>query len=188
MDGSLRDSDRSRTLVDPTLDLRAERMIRDLEALGERLQTTRARLEFIDSVRAARRDSILADSTAGGWARAEQAALEAIALARGTNNRIDSLRQTLAGIEAALSDDAERALTIPMLRRDIEDVVEAHETESLAMERQLDRIIGQNRWMVSILFTLSVALLAAVFRGPMAQRQPEPAAPARDDPGGAKPG
>lgn len=79
------------------------------------------------------------------------------------SGRVDSLNRRLESLEDAISNNAEVALTIPMVRRDVEELGRAHDAEVLALERQLDRIIEQNRWMIGILFTLCVGLLGRLF-------------------------
>jgi hypothetical protein len=81
---------------------------------------------------------------------------------------VRSLDDRLAVIERSISDNPEKALSIPMLRKDQENMAKAIESSRAVMTTELARIYDQQKWMLggvgTVLFAVITALVTALFK------------------------
>jgi hypothetical protein len=71
--------------------------------------------------------------------------------------RIQEIDKRMTSIESAITDSPEKALAIPLLRRDINDATKRAEEYRLLAKSDLDRVYAQQTW---ILGGIGTALLA----------------------------
>ena len=71
-------------------------------------------------------------------------------------NRIDKLELDLGELRRLLFDDPEAALTVPLLRKDVESVRQDNEN----LRKELARISELSKWFIGIMLTMSFGLLA----------------------------
>lgn len=77
---------------------------------------------------------------------------------RRLQSRIDAIDGRLTALESAVNSNPERALALPMLRRDIDDLNRQFTERGSAHERQIDRIYDQNKWFIGLMFTMAVGV------------------------------
>lgn len=71
--------------------------------------------------------------------------------------------QRLAVIERSISESPEKALSIPLLRKDQETLAKEIDTGRAAVSIELARIYDQQKWMLGGVGTVLVAVVAALF-------------------------
>ncbi|WP_223504645.1 hypothetical protein [Pseudomonas sp. BF-R-24] len=81
---------------------------------------------------------------------------------------VKSIDERLAILERSISDNPEKALSIPMLRKDQENMSKAIEGNKIAVSAELTRIYDQQKWILggigTVLFAAVTALLTALFK------------------------
>lgn len=81
---------------------------------------------------------------------------------------VEQIDSRLLVLERSISDNPEKALSIPMLRKDQENMAKAIEGNKLAVSSDLSRIYDQQKWILggvaTILFALVTALFSALFK------------------------
>ncbi|TMN94311.1 hypothetical protein [Pseudoalteromonas sp. S558] len=65
----------------------------------------------------------------------------------------------LAALESALTLNPEKALAIPILRKDLDNAKESLRTELLQTKSEIDRIYDQNKWFLGLMFTMALSVL-----------------------------
>ncbi|MEM8822445.1 MAG: hypothetical protein AAGF30_02445 [Pseudomonadota bacterium] len=77
----------------------------------------------------------------------------------GTLNQISQKLRIIETIEVAVTDNPERAMSIPILRRDI-DVLRTDVTEDLGIVRaEIDRIYDLGKWFIGLIATMAIGVL-----------------------------
>ena len=80
--------------------------------------------------------------------------------------RVESINERLTLIEKAISENPEKALSIPMLRKDQENMSKSIETGRVAIKVEMDRLYEQQKWMLggigAVLLTVIGAALSAL--------------------------
>lgn len=69
----------------------------------------------------------------------------------GTGKRMDSLEQ-------ALIDNPTKALSVPLLRQDLENLKENYQQDLSAYAKQIDRVYDQNKWFIGLMVTMVIGL------------------------------
>jgi len=72
------------------------------------------------------------------------------------------LKDRVALLEKSISDSPEKALSIPLLRRDQESMSKSIEANRLAVTAELSRIYDQQKWMLTGIGTALLAALTAL--------------------------
>lgn len=79
-----------------------------------------------------------------------------------------SIDERLAILERSISENPEKALSIPMLRKDQENMSRAIDGNKIAVSAELTRIYDQQKWILggigTVLFAAVTALLTALFK------------------------
>ena len=85
--------------------------------------------------------------------------------------KIDS---RLSVLERSISDNPEKALSIPMLRKDQENMAKSIEANRVAVAVEVDRIYDMQKWILggigTVLFAVVTALFAALYKAVMGNR------------------
>ena len=76
-----------------------------------------------------------------------------------TRGLAESLDERLMQLEAAILEDPQKAIALPLLRNDIERIRESYSTEIVNVRAEIDRVYDQNKWFVGLMFTMAVALI-----------------------------
>ena len=81
---------------------------------------------------------------------------------------VKSVDERLSVLERSISENPEKALSIPMLRKDQENMVKAIDGNKLEVSAELTRIYDQQKWILggvgTVLFALVTALFSALFK------------------------
>ncbi len=79
------------------------------------------------------------------------------------DNQMSSIREDLeilTTIETAITANPERAMSIPILRRDV-DAYKQNATEDLAATRQeIDRLYGLSQWFMGLMGTMAIGMIS----------------------------
>ncbi len=62
-------------------------------------------------------------------------------------------------LSTAISDNPARAVSVPLLRKEIEHMQQRQRDGLLASQQQIDRVYEQNYWFIGLMVTLSVGLI-----------------------------
>lgn len=73
--------------------------------------------------------------------------------------RLGEIDTRLKAFESAIAASPERALSIPLLRRDIDELRTTYKQNQDQFAQQLDRIYGQNQWFIGLMFTVALGLI-----------------------------
>ena len=65
----------------------------------------------------------------------------------------------LSALEAALTLNPEKALAIPILRKDLDNVKQSIHSELRQTKSEIDRIYDQNKWFLGLMFTMALSVL-----------------------------
>lgn len=71
------------------------------------------------------------------------------------SGRLNKVEQEIRSLRELLFDNPEAAVTIPLIKKDVESLSRDNE----ALRRELDRQSASTKWFLGILITLSVGLL-----------------------------
>jgi hypothetical protein len=138
-----------RGLVEKTLFTTTRPDVREVE----RYEMLLARIEEQKKVQAdlaARLDSILSSTDAGSETSAQIAALRA---------DIGTLTKRLDILDAAIVENPTRALSVPLLRRDLDTLKSEYLKDIDSSGKQIDRIYDQNKWFIGLMFSMAVGLI-----------------------------
>jgi hypothetical protein len=75
---------------------------------------------------------------------------------KGVNIKIGKIERDLYGLKELLFKDPDRAIEIPLILKDIEGI----KTSIAAQERKFEWISGYNKWLLGVMATMALALLA----------------------------
>jgi cell division protein FtsL len=73
--------------------------------------------------------------------------------------QIDSLRADLTSLSTAISATPEKALSVPLLRKDMDDFKEQYLHDTASTDRNIERIYDQNKWFLALIVTMMLAIL-----------------------------
>ena len=93
--------------------------------------------------------AILAAST-NGTPSADYAAIKTV---------LDDLSSRLAALEKSLLDNPEKALSVPLLRQDLENLKLSYRSDGAEYTRQIDRVYDQNKWFIGLMFSMALGLI-----------------------------
>jgi hypothetical protein len=111
----------------------------------DELQEIEAKIKILD-------DDISSLTAAG---TSVEPAQELVAL----TNEISLLGRRLELLEEGLLNSPEKALSVPLLRKDLESLKERFVAESLETTRSVDRMYDQNKWFIGLMFTMAIGLM-----------------------------
>lgn len=72
---------------------------------------------------------------------------------------VESLDKRLKAIEQAVVDSPGKALSVPLLRQELEAAKASSQRDLEAQAKQIDRIYDQNKWFIGLMFTMAVGLI-----------------------------
>lgn len=77
----------------------------------------------------------------------------------GIKAAIANLDTRFGALETALGNDTARALSVPLLRKDIENLGLSSHVEIAAAKAEIDRVYDQNKWFLGLVGTMAIGLL-----------------------------
>ena len=66
-------------------------------------------------------------------------------------------------LEDGLLENPEKALSIPLMRKDIQKIEHSHQENSKAMTQNINRVYDQNKWLIGLMFTGLISLAVSSF-------------------------
>ncbi|XPF94866.1 hypothetical protein ACM9HF_02320 [Colwellia sp. RE-S-Sl-9] len=76
--------------------------------------------------------------------------------------KIDSISIRVTEFENAITADPLKALAVPILRKDLDNVRSSLNTEIRQSKAEIDRIYDQNKWFIGLLFSIAISVLGMV--------------------------
>lgn len=90
-------------------------------------------------------------------------------------SNVSKIDARLNVLERSIADNPEKALSIPMLRKDQENMSKSIEANKIALSVELDRIYDMQKWILggigTVLFAAVTALLSALYNNLMAKKE-----------------
>ncbi|ELI1809230.1 hypothetical protein VCSRO163_3607 [Vibrio cholerae] len=74
----------------------------------------------------------------------------------------DIITAKIDALEDALTVNPAKALAVPILRKDLENVEQSLKAELRQTRAELDRMYDQNKWFIGLLFTVALSVLGIV--------------------------
>jgi len=75
---------------------------------------------------------------------------------------IDALRGRIGQVEGAILETPTKAVSLPLLKQDIENVKVSLEREIESSNKQIDRIYDQNKWFIGLMVTMTIGFVSMV--------------------------
>ena len=72
---------------------------------------------------------------------------------------LTALEKRIQGIETAILDNPTKAISIPLLRQELDTAKLTAQKEADSQTKQIDRIYDQNKWFIGLMFTMAVGLI-----------------------------
>jgi hypothetical protein len=123
-----------------------------VEAQIERLATRVESLEV-------RTKAIQSDLNAFSQAIAKVAENPDAMKAVGTDALLQKTSKDIEAIQSALGPDLERTLSIPLLRKDLEEIQARLNERAASTSTEIDRIYDQNKWFLGLMATMAIAVI-----------------------------
>lgn len=65
----------------------------------------------------------------------------------------------LETLEKGLLESPQKALSVPLLRNDLENLKNIYKQDIEAMAKNVDRVYDQNKWFIGLMFTMAIGLI-----------------------------
>jgi len=76
------------------------------------------------------------------------------------SDRLKNIDERLAAIDAVIIENPTKALSIPLLRQDLDNVKDDYEADRAAVSKEIDRIYDQNKWFIGLMFTMAFGIIS----------------------------
>lgn len=73
--------------------------------------------------------------------------------------RVATLESKLRALENALTSNPEKALAVPILRKDLDNAQKVFKSEVSQTRAEVNRLYDQNKWFIGLMFTIAVSVL-----------------------------
>jgi len=73
--------------------------------------------------------------------------------------KLESLDSNIKAIQAALGSNLERSLSVPLFRKDLDQLKSQINERTTAASKEIDRIYDQNKWFLGLMGTMALGLL-----------------------------
>lgn len=78
------------------------------------------------------------------------------------NDSIIDTQNKLASMEKVLVDNPSKALEMPLLRRDMDNLKSTYQLELSSTRQEVDRIYDQNKWFLGVMVTILLAVVGLI--------------------------
>ena len=75
------------------------------------------------------------------------------------SSELNSLKIRFKALEDALTVDPAKALSVPILRKDLDNTEKSLRAELLQTRAEVDRMYDQNKWFIGLMFTIALSVL-----------------------------
>lgn len=72
---------------------------------------------------------------------------------------VNSLQDQVKALNEAIVESPEKALAVPLLRKDLENMKENSQKDLSTTQLEIERVYDQNRWFIGLVFSMAVGLL-----------------------------
>ena len=86
---------------------------------------------------------------------------------------VKQVSQELTSLKEALGSDFELALSVPLLRKDIQKIEEQLVQKTESSSNEIDRIYDQNKWFLGLMGTMALGLIGLAFSNFLQTRKKE---------------
>ena len=73
--------------------------------------------------------------------------------------RVSDLEKTISTIETAIVDSPERAMSIPILRRDLDSLRTDVRSDLVGTKQEIDRVYDLSKWFIGLMATMAIGIL-----------------------------
>jgi predicted PurR-regulated permease PerM len=74
-------------------------------------------------------------------------------------SELQAFHNRLETLEKGLLDTPQKALSMPLLRNDLENLKKTYNEDIEVMAKNIDRVYDQNKWFIGLMFTMAVGLI-----------------------------
>ncbi len=74
-------------------------------------------------------------------------------------NQTQEIKASLQALENALTVNPEKALAVPILRKDLDNVEKSLRSELQQTRNEINRMYDLNKWFIGLMFTMAVSVL-----------------------------
>lgn len=139
----------------------------DYETLVRKWETDslRIKLQKIEFGRRILEDSIISlkielESQSKNHSKGKNESLITELQFRRFSGRVDSISSRLTALEDALVENPAKALSIPLIRKDIDNLKESEQKDIDTLKGQMATIYDQNKWFIGLMFTLAIGMIS----------------------------
>ena len=91
-----------------------------------------------------------------------------------TQQQVVTLGERFTRLEQTILDNPNRALTVPLLQKDVESMKDAHASEIGAVRVEVARIYDLNKWFIGLMVTMAVGMIALALGNLVRPGKPTP--------------
>ena len=70
-----------------------------------------------------------------------------------------NISKRLDDLDAAIMNNPDKALSVPLLRRDLDTLKIEYQKDIDSSGKQIDRIYDQNKWFIGLMFSMAIGLI-----------------------------
>lgn len=74
-------------------------------------------------------------------------------------SEVTSLQAEMKALDDAIGQSPDKALAVPLLQRDVDNMRESNREELVSTQAEIDRVYDQNKWFIGLMFTMAVGLV-----------------------------
>jgi uncharacterized coiled-coil protein SlyX len=82
-----------------------------------------------------------------------------------THREISDARQRLTAMEAAVLSDPAKALSLPLLRRDLDNLKDSAKENLVAVRDEMGRLYDLSKWFIGLMITMAIGVLTLALQG-----------------------
>jgi hypothetical protein len=84
---------------------------------------------------------------------------------------IANVGKRISGLEGAIRDSPTKALAVPLLRQDFENLKTVNQKDLESVTKQIDRVYDQNKWFIGLMFSMALGLIGLAISNFMQARK-----------------
>ena len=75
------------------------------------------------------------------------------------SHKLNDVSDRMSALESALTVNPSKALSVPILRKDLDNTEKYLHAELAQTKAEIDRIYDQNKWFIGLMFTIALSVL-----------------------------
>jgi hypothetical protein len=76
------------------------------------------------------------------------------------NQSVGKYEKRLAAMEGVILDNPQKALALPLMKKDIDSLKETRQTDTAASRQEIDRVYDQTKWFIGLMITSAIGIIA----------------------------